>query len=491
MIVARASAGSSRGSLATLSLLFAFAIVNAILIGASQWVLLTGLLIVGAVVFLLFVSGRGMEDKQGWILVIGWCAMLFIPVLRHLSGVPAGYVLELLVFGLALAGVRQVWAIASNDRVLRLLLGLLALHFVFALLSTALGRSRPLAALWQFQYNLKWPLMFAIGMLVVWNDRVDRVVRAMLRYSLIVILPVVIVEIVMPDAYTNVFGASTSSSLNPIIGAAVRYRGPFGHPGYLAIVSALLATAAMAQIVAGRSRWWGVLAIVYGGLVLLTGQRQELLALGACFLLFLAFCVRPHLILFGLAMGIVSVVIAAAYIYLEYLPLRTTLIRWGVIDDVIPYSERAILTMKGLAVAQQYFPLGSGLGTYGGAGAQKFDLSLFQDLGFGRYWWFMQGKFLVDTYWPNVAAESGLFGAAFLLAFFATMWIALLVRTWRLLGNAQIGFVFLGLCALTLLLLNSPSSQILTDPRGAIVLWTIIGASWRLTNANSERVADA
>jgi hypothetical protein len=147
--------------------------------------------------------------------------------------------------------------------------------------------------------------------------------------------------------------------------------------------------------------------------------------------------------------------------------------------------------MKGLAVAQQYFPLGSGLGTYGGAGAQKFDLSLFQDLGFGRYWWFMQGKFLVDTYWPNVAAESGLFGAAFLLAFFATMWIALLVRTWRLLGNAQIGFVFLGLCALTLLLLNSPSSQILTDPRGAIVLWTIIGASWRLTNANSERVADA
>jgi hypothetical protein len=142
--------------------------------------------------------------------------------------------------------------------------------------------------------------------------------------------------------------------------------------------------------------------------------------------------------------------------------------------------------MKGLEVAREYFPLGAGLGTYGGAGAQKFDLSLFLDLGFGRYWWFLQGKFLLDTYWPNIAAETGFLGAISLFVFYAIMWTTLLVRAWSSAGQPYYGFAFLGLAALTLLLLNTPSSQTLTDPRGSIVLWAVIAAAWRMTSPVRE-----
>ena len=468
---------------------FAFFILTALLIGASQWILLAGFLLLGAFVALILVSGRTIEDRSGWMLIAGWIAMLLTPALRNLSGLPVGYVLELLIFGLALASIRVLWRMAAADRALRLLLILLCLHFFLALLSTYFGRSKTAAALWQLQYNLKWPLMFGLGLLAVWSDRTERVVRKVAAYSWLFLVPVVVFEIAMPGAYMKVFGLSTDSNLNPVLGTDLRHRGPFANAGNLAMVSALLSTAAMAQVLNGRSRWWGVLALGYGALVIFTGQRQELFALATCALLFVMFHFRRHMVFVPLVLGAAAIVMAATFIYLDYVPLKSTLIQWGVIDGVIPYSERFILTMKGIAVAWHYFPLGSGLGTYGGAGAQRFDLSLFSDLGFGNYWWFIQGKFLLDTYWPNIAAESGFFGAVLLLAFFALMWGALLIRAWRSAGSEGYGFAFLGLASVTLLVMNTPSAQTLTDPRGAIVFWILIGAAWRMTSPAARSTA--
>jgi hypothetical protein len=68
-----------------------------------------------------------------------------------------------------------------------------------------------------------------------------------------------------------------------------------------------------------------------------------------------------------------------------------------------------------LQIADTYFPLGSGLGTFGGAGAANYDLSMFYKLGFGNYWWFRKEDFLLDTYWPNSLAEAGYIGALLLL----------------------------------------------------------------------------
>ena len=157
---------SSRGLWAcVLTLLFAFFILTALLIGASQWILLAALLALGLFVMLILFSGLTIEDRSGWILIACWMTMLLNPVVRNLSGLPVGYVLELFIFGFALASIRVLWRFAAADRALRLLLVLLCLHFLVALLSTYFGRSKMTAALWQLQYNLKWPLMFGLGLL--------------------------------------------------------------------------------------------------------------------------------------------------------------------------------------------------------------------------------------------------------------------------------------------------------------------------------------
>jgi hypothetical protein len=145
-------------------------------------------------------------------------------------------------------------------------------------------------------------------------------------------------------------------------------------------------------------------------------------------------------------------------------------------------SERAILTQQGLAVADKYFPLGAGLGTYGSAGAQKFDLSLLIDLGFNRYWWFRQGMFIVDTYWPSIAAEGGYFAAALLLAMFVLMWLVIYRRAVRAQGDTRI-ILLIALAALTLALATSPTSAVISDPRGVFVFWLLVGCAWRASVA--------
>jgi hypothetical protein len=456
-------------------------LLTGLILGAAQWLILILFVALAAMLSIFLLGWRGFEDRRGWLVAGGWCGMLLSPMLNQISGVPIGYVIELVVFGLMVAAARGIRDLARRDRVFRWLLVLLGLHFSMALLSTLFGRSQPVAALWQLQYSLKWPLIFGLGALIVWNGRVDHTMRALIAWSWLWILPALALEIVLPTTHPQIFGPHIDVEVNPFFDAGSRLRGPFGQPGALAIVSALLAAGASVQLLAGRGGIWGLLALLYFAIVLASGQRQEFFALCVTLALVAGIHWRRYVYLLVVVAGLAGSIVVVGLIYFEHIPLQRTLAQWGVIDSVAPLSARAILTSKGVEVAQQFFPLGSGLGTYGGPGAQKHDLTLFMDLGFGRYYWFRQGRFLVDTYWPCIIAESGFFGALALFSFFMLMWGTLLRRAWHAVDTPAQGLSLLALAAMTLLLANTPSSQILTDPRGAIVFWLIIGAAWRAT----------
>lgn len=470
-------------SLTVVVLFFVFSLLCALLIGAGQFILLAGLVIVilFATLSLLFLGAQGIEDRRGFLLVGVWWVMLFVHGVQQSSDFPIGYVLELVAFGLVLVSARCVWNLSGQDRVLRILLALLLLHFCVALLSSMLGRSQMFAALWQLQYNLKWPLMLGMGTLLIWNERADDLMRKIISWSWIFIVLILALEIAVPGVHSEFFGENHDRSVNPVIGIGARYRGPFNHSGYLAIISALLAAGAMARLLADRGRGWALLALLYAAIVLLSGQRQELLAMVFALLLLVAISWKQYLHLMIVFTALLGGLVVAGFIYFDYIPMQDTLAQWGLVDHLSNPSERAILSANGITIAHQFFPLGSGLGTYGGPGAQKFDLKLFWELGFGRYWWFLQGRFLVDTYWPNVIAESGFGGAFFLVAFFMVLWITLLRRAWHAVGTPVYGVALLALAAMTLLLANTPSSQILSDPRGAFIFWLIIGSAWRST----------
>jgi hypothetical protein len=478
--------GSFRIAHAGLAFVFVSAAISIALLVLGAWQFVLGLVAVSLIPLIYFVGSREIEDRQGLLLTFGWICMLIAPGANYVSGVPLGYVLEIMVFGLALASLRGVLRLTDNDRVLKALIVLLAIHYLIAFLSSVLGRSMPYAAFWQLQYSLKWPIMFGLGTLIVWNHRFDSRIRFVIKWSWILLVIFLLMEILSPTVHAQLFGPNDDVATNPFVGVGRRYRSLFSHAGYFAIASALLSAGALAQALGGRSRAWLIVGCMYGALVLASGQRQELFALIVTVTLFLVIRWRRYLFLQLVALGLIGVVVLAALIHFEHIPMEATLAQWGLLDSLTPFSERAILTKNGLLVAQQYFPLGAGLGTYGGPGAQKHDLSLFLDLGFGQYWWFRRGLFVVDTYWPSIVAESGFFGAIALVALFTLMWFCQVWRAWSSIGQSILVGELLSLAALTLLLANTPSSPILTDPRGALIFWLLVGAAWR---ANHDRQA--
>lgn len=453
-------------------------VVLALLIGISAWMpLAAGLVLVAGVALLLLGLGTVPQGLLRSLLVLAAVVVLVSPLSQQHLKLPVGYVLELVLFSLALGALLQARVNMGQDRALRWLGGLFVLYLALGVLSSVFGRSHWVAGLWQFQYNLKWMAMFLVGTLLVWDARSERVLRWILLTLWLPLLAFVLLEWFAPALHRQLFGVPTDNQINPLLGALRRFRGPLLHSGYLALMSATLAWFCVVFALRQRQWRWAWLAVPYAVLLIAAGQRQE--TLGICLALALLATLQlrrqgPLLLVVALLLGGAAVSLALLF---DYVPLSDLLAQWGAGDQLAPLSERAILSKQGLGVANANWPLGSGLGTYGGAGAQKFDQSLFVELGFGRYWWFREGKFLVDVYWPSVAAESGWLAAVALATCFGIVFFGLLRRLLRLpQGDTAL---MLALGGLLILLSNTPSSAIITDPRGSFLLWLVIGAAWR------------
>ncbi len=470
---------SSRAHAPTMLPLIGLAILLGLMVAVDFGLQLLAVAILVCIVPAAYFGARHFADRSGWLLISGWILMVLTTGVQYVIYVPIGYLQELLLFGLSIGIVGHVWQQSRTDSTLRGLILIYVCYLSLCLLSTLAGRSHALAAAWQLQYNFKWPLMFGLGCMVNWGSSHDRQLQRVIQYSWVVLLACVALEIAVPGIHSRIFGPPPDLHQNPIIGFGLRYRGPFIHSGYLAITSALLAAASLAQMVA-RKKWaWGIVGSIYLALLLLSGQRQESMALLLSLTLMTLICNWRYRYLVLSVTTIAVLIGLASLVYMNQVPMETTLAEWGILNGMSSLSERAILSLNGITVANQYFPLGSGLGTYGGVGAQKFDQTLFLDLGFERYWWFRQGLFLVDTFWPGVIAESGFIGAAFLLMLFVCLWLALLQRTLADRDTPIFAVSLTALAALTLMLANSPSSGALTDPRGSFLFWILIGSVWQ------------
>ena len=85
---------------------------------------------------------------------------------------------------------------------------------------------------------------------------------------------------------------------------------------------------------------------------------------------------------------------------------------------------RALLTKDGLYLAKQYFPLGTGFGTFASYIASAFYSKLYIFLGYYNMYGSgldeVEGNALSDTFWPIVYTQTGVFGLiAFLIAIFS------------------------------------------------------------------------
>ena len=73
-------------------------------------------------------------------------------------------------------------------------------------------------------------------------------------------------------------------------------------------------------------------------------------------------------------------------------------------------AARIVFFMEAFPLATANFPLGSGLGTFGGYSAFLFDSPLYHKLSFDYFYWYREGIWMTDTFYPHFLAETGYIG---------------------------------------------------------------------------------
>ena len=186
----------------------------------------------------------------------------------------------------------------------------------------------------------------------------------------------------------------------------------FDHPTYLVFCAAGLTAFLM------KDRERNMPFIVMGMLVVLLSLRSKGFAFAAvCLLLLLTFGKSNRLSVVHIALGLVAVALIGMDQYINYY-------------QSAGYA-RGELARQAIAVANDYFPLGTGFATYGSAVTAQIDnySPLYYAYGLSTVWGLAPGaaSFLSDTFWPTVLAQFGYFG----LVAFAALLIALFVMCYK------------------------------------------------------------
>lgn len=409
-------------------------------------------------------------------------------------------------------GVMEVWFLAVAILALPMI-GWWARHSVFSrvfftlftvflglsVISSIFGRSSMWAAIYQFLYNLKFPVMLLLGFRIGWGWRTDLRFWKIVSWLWVPIAIFVVFELIAPSVYYALAhgaaeGGGKSVTANPFLrGMLSRVTGPFKHSGVLAYFVALLLGLVSVKLFVDRGRgrlWLWIAAFVYFVLLVLSGQRQEFAAsLVATSILFLIMRVRfssvavtACLVVCVISGGVVALVLGAEQI-------DTLLAEWGVIQTYQPITAaRTVFYRDSFVLASENFPLGTGLGTFGGVAAQHYDHSLYDQLGYGRYWWYRLNQFLVDTYWPNFIAESGWIGALALIGAVCLLVVYSLARAWRAPTPEQRKLWAMAFVSQFLSVVVSLTSPLYSDPNFVALAMMFFGIAMRHSVQESMEV---
>jgi hypothetical protein len=407
------------------------------LIGAAFWFSLVtaGLALLFLAIFPL--NGRDL------LFYAAFCGLLGLPILHKTTGIGLYGYWQIFVFVSALIGLPAFFRLVRDSKILALAILCFVSFMLLALVSTYFGRSRLPGAIYQFLSDLKPFLLLSFGLAIAWGAGAQRTFWFIVRWFWLWALAFVVFGWIAPGVYEKVFPTPGAYWNDPSGIFPGRALGPFVHPSILASISAFFGLICFVKscLDVEQRKKYRLLCLAYFALVFFAVQRQEIVSL----ILALAFAtviIRPNqfgrrLIMAALLTCLGGVFIWAAFS--DYILRDAT--TWGLNSTGTWDNPRAVLHYGSFILAKWYFPIGSGLGTYGGAGAMKFDLSVYDELGYSQYPWFRDETFLVDTYWPNSIAETGFFGAGLLLLFYCLVLLYAVHRSMHASTTARIYWI--------------------------------------------------
>ncbi|NHO68479.1 hypothetical protein G8770_23245 [Aestuariicella hydrocarbonica] len=210
----------------------------------------------------------------------------------------------------------------------------------------------------------------------------------------------VVLQIINHSILSSIF---PGMMLETYIGGARRLTGIFFHPTPLSFVSTLsLIYLVGDKKLAYKERYLLVIFCLF--LMYFSGQRGEAVFLLASFLLGGGVWLCRRVIFKNVSL-VSSAVVVLGYFLLGMFELN-------VLTD--NDFARLVLFTGAKDVADTFFPIGSGLATYGSANSVLS--GLYVDLGVADLWWYKQEQnYLTDTYWAMLIAEAGWLGLLFFL----------------------------------------------------------------------------
>ena len=322
----------------------------------------------------------------------------------------------------------QLW-----DKADRQIMIFLALYLIVGLLSTTIFQQQQniIAILTDIEYQIKFFIIFLGGRL--WSKDLK---NGLLR-DIIPIAKILLVLITL-GGFLSIFmniGLSDMSQirygLNPYV---------FLYSSYTYLVLAVVYM--MVPILAVNQKhklYWEIGATF----VLLSTLRSKAFMFVICYFLFQYIWKNRNKISRGiLNIGMLiagSISIAAVYNMLTYY-----------FED--PNLPRSSFYSTGIRIAQEYFPFGSGFGSFANATSYKYGSLVYQNFGiqalYDNLQWYAWG---FDVFWPNIYGQFGVIG----LLIYLYMLILIIKSLLSKLNHSNERKIFMGLMLITYLIIAS------------------------------------
>ncbi|MCL4739602.1 MAG: hypothetical protein KJZ81_15425 [Burkholderiaceae bacterium] len=395
---------------------FALAALSALMIGGGLFRAAAVVAVLPMLVVVLSLLLLRRFDATVDFLVIGLFALIIASYwVQSLTSVRIDFLIDLVLFGLSPSLFIRLFRFSRTSKyIFALIMGMISISLL-GILTSLLGRSTLLAASFQFVTNLKIFILLALGVSAAWAPKTENIFWKGVKYFSIILLVHIIWQLAHPSSFLTVYpyARATEDKFGLF---AHRLVGIFPHYSAMGIVCAILGLISVVRARYTDRRFWWV-ALIFAVGLFGSVQRAEIVLFFVLTAFFFAMATGGR----GVALkASVAILIVASLLVFAIVGLSEHLERearsWGFLESPSLYQPRQVMFWDSIELANSEFPGGTGLGTFGSAGAQKFDWSLYTRLGYGAYNWFGSGRtVLMDNYWPNLLAELGWFGLLVML----------------------------------------------------------------------------
>lgn len=253
--------------------------------------------------------------------------------------------------------------------------------------------------------QLKNYIIFYLVYNIAWNDKdLNQIIRG-LKNVYIVIIGLGVFFYFFPSF--RIFHSDYMTSI-------------FSHPGIFATLIVPVGIYAFVLYLNGKgNKYLFIMALTFGCL-LLAGTIKNLVSIGFVCAIYLAYFKKSKKYIF-LGLAAVALVAIAPQLY----SLFEEEIVANILSDTAANRPRWMLWNTGFRIASDYFPIGSGFGTFGNSISSS--INHYSDIyilyGINTRYGFEKGNalFLSDTYWPSVIGETGLIGSVIVIGLVALM----------------------------------------------------------------------